>query len=176
MSNDHPAAMRTGAAAFLAVLAFAAAAESTPEPHLRNFGPFGVTRRQVARLNVANATIGNPNEGPACEVDLAFLDADGHTMMRVHKTVAAGASAFLDFTPPPERDAPATGIAVVPSRRTLRGLVLVQPPPERDAPAPTCVTTLEVFDAATGRTHVLLGGPDTVPALGGPDTIPAPVQ
>src|SRR5215207_5393384 len=90
MSNDRRATMRTGAAAFLAVLAFAAAAESTPEPNLRNFGPFGVTRGQVARLNVANATIGNPDIQPACEIDLAFLDARGRTVTRVHETVVAG--------------------------------------------------------------------------------------
>ena len=168
-------ALGRGAAAFVAVLAFASAAESTPEPHLRSFGPFGVARRQVARLNVANATIGNPNERPACEVDLAFLDAHGHTMTRVHKTVAAGASAFLDFSPPPEPDAEAASVRVA-RRQTLRALVLVQPPPDPDAPAPTCVSTLEVFDAATGRTQVMLGGPDTVPALGGPDTIEEPEQ
>jgi len=177
MSNDYASAMRSSAAALVAVLAFAAAAESTPEPHLRSFGPFGVAHGQVARLNVANATIGNPDVRPTCEVDLAFLDSRGRTLTRVRKTVAAGASAFLDldFSPPPEPDAEAVGIRIT-SRQTLRALVLVQPPPEPEAPVATCVTTLEVFDAATGRTQVMLGGPDTVPALGGPDTIPAPVQ
>jgi hypothetical protein len=128
--------------------------------------------------------IGNPDEigdrdtRTACDASLAFLDAEGRIVARARKTVAAGQAAFLDFaaSPPPDPESGASVSAVV-SRSTLRALVRLQPPPdgdtpppEPDAPAARCVITLEVFDAATGRTQIMLGGPDTVPALGGPDT------
>ena len=149
----------------LAVAALAAAtlaptrAECGPEPPTRHFGPFGVARGQVARLNLANGGIILP-----CVAELSFVDAAGHLIVRALHTLAAGEAAFLDvdLTPPPEPDAEATPPRW--SRKTLRGLVKLSPPPEPEGPAPTCVTTLEVFDGTSGRTQLLLGGPDTIPA------------
>jgi hypothetical protein len=90
----------------LAVLTLAAAtlvptrAECGPEPSARHFGPFGVARGQIARLNLANGGIILP-----CVAELSFLDAAGRLVVRARHTLAAGEAAFLDvdLTPPPER-------------------------------------------------------------------------
>jgi hypothetical protein len=167
--SRHLAPVWRAAGAGLAVFSFTAIAESGPEPHLKSFGPFGIVRGQVARLNVANATVGNPDIIPPCLADLSFLDATGGVVAETRETVAAGRSAFLDvtFIAPPD---PEASRGPAPSRMVLRGLVRLNPPPEPDAP-PACVLTLEVYVARTGRAHLLLGGPDTV---GNPNEAPQP--
>jgi hypothetical protein len=136
-----------------------APAECVAVAATRHFGPFGVARGQIARLNFANAGIILP-----CVAELRFIDGAGRLVASAHHTLAAGETAFLDVdvTPPPEPEA--EGRPSRWRRKTLRAVVEFTPPPDPDAPAPTCVATLEIFDAGTGRTHVLLGGPDTVPA------------
>ena len=63
-----------------------------------------------------------------------------------------------------------TAVAAFPVRQTLRAeIVGYQPPPDGDSPTdPHSVqkyaATLEVYNLLTGRTSILLGGPDTLPA------------
>lgn len=144
--------------ALVAATLFRAEAECGQEPPARHFGPFGVARGQVARIHFANGGIILP-----CVAETRVLDAAGLLVARARHTLAAGEAAFLDvdWQPPPDPDAGAGPPRW--SRKTLRALVEFSPPPEPEAPTPTCVTTLEIFDARTGRAEVLLGGPDTIP-------------
>ena len=115
------------------------------------FGPVGITRGQVLRLNVA--AIGNPNDMP-WTFHARVLDAAGDVVMERRLELRPGVSGSFEVRFGEGQDLPAN------ARRVLRAEVVgFDPQPE---PPGVWVTTLEVIDLVTGRTTVLLGGPDTV--------------
>lgn len=115
------------------------------------FGPVGITRGQVLRLNVTG--IGNPNDMPWA-FHVRVLDTAGAVVVERRLELRPGATGFVDVHFGEGQGAPQT------VRRVLRAEI-VGFNPQPDPPA-TWVTTLEVVDLQTGRTTILLGGPDTV--------------
>jgi hypothetical protein len=121
----------------------ATVAQATPEPHLRT-GMFGVARGQIARINAVN--IGNPDTRPI-RIEMMFLDEMGVVVGRDMKTIAPGEAAFFDVMFDPNREETRVQLRAVvaglggPDTRNLR-------------------TTVEVFDADTGRNTVFIGNPD----------------
>jgi hypothetical protein len=119
-----------------------------------HFGPLGLTKGDTARLSIA----ANPPDGERpCDVEVTFYDARGGVVGASRLNVSPGESRFADVSfdqvtsNPPDGD----------KRRTLRATAVLVNPPDPDAPA--CVATLEVFDR-TGKTQIILGGPDTLPS------------
>jgi hypothetical protein len=115
------------------------------------FGPVGITRGQMLRLNVSG--IGNPNDMP-WTFHARVLDAAGAVVVERRLELRPGVTGFVDVRFGEGQAAPQT------ARRVLRAeIVGFDPQPE---PPRVWVATLEVIDLLTGRTTVLLGGPDTV--------------
>jgi len=133
------------ALALVAIFALcgAAYAQASPEPHLRT-GMLGVARGQVARINAVN--IGNPDTRPI-EIELMFLDETGVVVGRDMKTVAPGEAAFFDVMFDETRRE---------NRVELRAVVTALGGPDTRI----LRTTVEVFDADTGKNTVFVQDPD----------------
>jgi hypothetical protein len=144
------------------------------------FGPIGIGVGEGARLNVS--AIGNPNEAPWTFV-VRIFNRNGAVVQAGKFQVAPGAiGSFEIIGNPDERP----GISVLPLRRTIRAeIVGIQPPPEPDQPPPDpdspppdpdrpgqYVATLEVYNLLNGRTSILIGNPDVVPARQSPPPEP----
>jgi hypothetical protein len=111
----------------------------------------GITRGQMLRVNVSG--LGNPDDMP-WTFHARVVDAAGDVVMERRLVLRPGASGFVDVRFGTGQDLPQT------ARRVLRAeIVGFNPQPD---PPRVWVTTLEVIDLLTGRTTVLLGGPDTV--------------
>jgi hypothetical protein len=131
------------------------------------FGPVGLTRVDVLRVNVYGIIdpnqIGDPNEigdpNLLWQFEVKIFDATG----RLAKTsrlgpVAPGATAFSDFAISDEEYLPPRDRF---GRRTYR-VEIVGFNPQPDPPG-AYAASLELFDRTTGLTRLVLGGPDTVP-------------
>jgi hypothetical protein len=132
------------AVAFIAIFSLwgAASAQASPEPHLRS-GMFGCATGQVARINAVN--IGDPNTRPI-QVEMLFLDGTGAVVGRDMQTIAPGQAVFLNFVFDPGREE---------NRIELRAIVSVLGGPDTK----DLQTTVETFDAETGRNTVFIGDP-----------------
>ena len=125
------------------------------------FGPVGITPGERALVNIY--AIGNPNEvGNPNETPWLFLvrvfDPRGALVQEQKLQLAAGAigSVALAVQEDMNTTVPRLG------RRTFRAeIVGFNPQPD---PPGKWAATLEIVDRLTGRTSILLGGPDTLPA------------
>ena len=124
------------------------------------FGPVGITPGERALVNVYAVgnpdVIGNPNEAP-WEFVVRVFDRRGAVIQQQRLQLARGAIGSVELLVQDE------GNTTVPrlSRRTFRAEI-VGFNPQPDPPGKWAVT-LEVIDRLTGRTSLLLGGPDTLP-------------
>jgi hypothetical protein len=128
------------------------------------FGPLGLTRVDVLRVNVYG--IGDPNEivdpsDPSVQwvFEVKIFDATGR-LVRSSRLgpLAPGATAFSDFAISDEEFLPPRDRF---GRRTYR-VEIVGFNPQPDPPG-AYAASLELFDRTTGLTRLVLGGPDTVP-------------
>jgi hypothetical protein len=117
-------------------LCAAASAQASPEPHLRS-GMFGCATGQVARINAVN--IGDPNTRPI-QVEMMFLDGTGAVVGRDMQTIAPGQAVFFDFLFEGREE----------NRIELRAVVTALGGPDTK----DLKTTVEVFDADTGRNTI----------------------
>lgn len=134
------------------------------------FGPFGIAAGQRALVNIYAignpVVIGNPDENPWNFV-VRLFDRRGTLVQERPLQLAAGVIGSVELA---VQD-PEYTIAVPLSRRTFRAeIVGFNPQP---APPGKWAVTLEVVDRLTGRTSLLLGGPDTLPAA---TIVPSPGQ
>jgi hypothetical protein len=104
-------------------------------------GMFGIARDQVARINAVH--IGEPGSRPI-QVEMALVDATGAVVARDSQTVEPGHAVFFDV--------PFEAIGGGENRIELRAVI-------SGGPAPHLRSSLEVFDADTGKTTVFIGDP-----------------
>jgi hypothetical protein len=130
-----------GLIAAVALVAMAASAQAAPRD-CGSWGMFGLARGQVARINVAH--VGARGQRPI-QVEMFFLDAAGIVVGRDVQTVSPGQAAFFDlpFNAGSDED-----------RIELRAVINAIPPPDPDR---NLGISVEVFDADTGKTTVLIG-------------------
>jgi hypothetical protein len=125
------------------------------------FGPVGIAPGERALLNVYGVgnpdIIGNPNETPWTFV-VRIFDRRGTIVQERTLQLAPGVTGSVEIAVQDEENITATRL----SRRTFRAEI-VGFNPQPDPPGKWGVT-LEVVDRLTGRTSLLLGGPDTLPA------------
>ena len=125
------------------------------------FGPVGITPGERALVNIY--AIGNPNEvGNPNHTPWTFIvrvfDPRGALVQEQKLQLAAGVIGSVAVAVQDEEYIPGTRL----SRRTFRAeIVGFNPQPD---PPGKWAATLEVVDRLTGRTSILLGGPDTLPA------------
>jgi hypothetical protein len=125
------------------------------------FGPVGITPGERALVNIY--VVGNPDEiGNPIETPWNFVvrvfDRRGKLVQEQKLELAAGAIGSVALAIQDEEST----TAIRTSRRTFRAEI-VGFNPQPDPPGKWAVT-LEVVDRLTGRTSLLLGGPDTLPA------------
>ena len=119
------------------------------------FGPVGITPAERALVNIY--VIGNPNDAPWNFVVRVF-DRRGALVEERRLELAAGVIGSVELTVQDEVNTIATRLG----RRTFRAeIVGFNPQPD---PPGNWAVTLEVVDRLSGRTSLLLGGPDTLPA------------
>jgi hypothetical protein len=126
------------------------------------FGPVGITPGERALVNIY--TIGNPDEiGNPNDTRWDFVvrvfDRRGTLVQERRLQLASGVIGSVEVAVQDEEN---RLLAVPLSRRTFRAEI-VGFNPQPDPPGKWAVT-LEVVDRLTGRTSLLLGGPDTLPA------------
>jgi hypothetical protein len=107
-------------------------------------GMFGVAIGQIARINVAN--LGGPDTRPI-QVEMMFLDETGNVVGRDMKTIAPGEAAFFDVIFDATRGE---------NRLELRAVVTALGGPDTR----NLKTTVEVFDAETGRNTIFIQDPE----------------
>jgi hypothetical protein len=105
-------------------------------------GLFGVARGQIARVNAAH--IGEPGSKPI-QVEMALVDAAGAVVARDSKTIAPGEAALFDFA--------FEAVGGDEDRIELRAVISGEP--ERNLRS-----SVEVFDADTGKTTVFISNPE----------------
>ena len=125
------------------------------------FGPVGITPGERALVNIYSVgnpnEIGNPNDTPWTFVVRVF-DPRGTLVQEQKLQLAAGVIGSVAVAIQDEEYIPGYRL----SRRTFRAeIVGFNPQPD---PPGKWAATLEVVDRLTGRTSILLGGPDTLPA------------
>ena len=126
------------------------------------FGPVGLVTGQRALVNiyaVGNPNdVGNPNETPWKFV-VRLFDRRGVLVQEQALQLAAGVTGSVELAIQDE----VNGIAVPANRRTTFRAEIVGFNPQPDPPG-TWTATLEVVDRLTGRTALLIGDPDILPA------------
>jgi hypothetical protein len=127
------------------------------------FGPVGIAPGERALVNVFVGNpndIGNPNETPWTFVVRVF-DPRGTLVQEQKLQLAVGVIGSVPIAIQDEEYTTSTRL----SRRTFRAeIVGFNPQPD---PPGKWAATLEIVDRLTGRTSLLLGGPDTLPARSG---------
>jgi hypothetical protein len=131
-----------------------------PQPDPPRYGMIGITPGETLRINVANPQLPSASLlAPPCRVELVFLDSTGAPLLpAVQKTLEAGQSAHFDL----DGDALFTnGAGDVLLRAEVRPVVRVLPNPtdvgSAFVPPDPCVSSIELFDNATGKTRVSAG-------------------
>jgi hypothetical protein len=129
------------------------------------FGPVGIAVGEGARVHVY--AVGNPNDAP-WTFTLQVFNRLGAVVQAGKLQVAPGAIGSFELVGDANERA---GISALPVRRTLRVEVVgFQPPPDPDSPPPDperpgkYVATMEVYSLLTGRTSLVIGDPDILPA------------
>ena len=125
------------------------------------FGPVGITSGERALVNVYAIgnpeVIGNPNEIPWTFVVRVF-DPRGTLVQEQKLQLAAGVIGSVAVAVQDEEYIPGVRLG----RRTFRAeIVGFNPQPD---PPGKWAATLEVVDRLTGRTSILIGDPDILPA------------
>jgi hypothetical protein len=124
------------------------------------FGPVGITPGERAMVNIyaiGNPNeIGNPNDTP-WDFAVRIFDRRGTLIQERRLQLAPGMIGSVELLIQDEVNT----VAAPRSRRTFRAEI-VGFNPQPDPPGKWAVT-LEVVDRLTGRTSLLLGGPDTLP-------------
>jgi len=125
------------------------------------FGPVGVAPGERALVNIYAIgnpdEIGNPNETPWTFVVRVF-DPRGKIVQEQKLQLAAGVIGSVAVAIEDEENIPGLRL----SRRTFRAeIVGFNPQPD---PPGKWAATLEVVDRLSGRTSILIGNPDTLPA------------
>ena len=155
--------------AFVAIALLAAApflfghhALAVEDPDYRIlFGPVGITTGERVLVNVYAIgnpdEIGNPNEIPWTFVVRVF-DARGKVVQEQKLQLATGVIGSVAVAVQDEVNIPGLRL----SRNTLRAeIVGFNPQPD---PPGKWAATLEVVDRLSGRTSILVGNPDILPA------------
>jgi hypothetical protein len=112
------------------------------------FGAVGLVDGQTARLNVSMLSPAPPSDPTA--VEIRFLDGNGGAIKQAIVQLAPGQTAFVDFSLADVAPGAAGGRVQI--RAEVR--VTVTPGPN-ETPSGRLISTLEVFDNATGKTSFL---------------------
>jgi len=106
-----------------------------------HFGMVGLTRGEIARLNVIN--LGRET----LSISINFVDSSGRVIGRSVERIEPDHSSFLDFTP--------SSVDIGPGRLEIHAWFEYEA-----AGSPKVMPSLELFDSDTGKTRLVLGACD----------------
>jgi hypothetical protein len=149
------------------VAVFCAAAQDQPLPlnsQIRTFGVVGLAPGQSAQLNVVNPGLPAPFLAIICNTRLSFVD-DQNNELKSSATVQVLPGKSVSLVLNKDTDAPGTDGGRAPIRAIVRTPPL-GPGSDNQMPAPNAycplVLSLELFNANTGKTNVVLTGSQIV--------------
>lgn len=133
---------------------FAQTVTTAPTEETRTSGVIGIAEGQIARFNVLNADV----SGPACSAVLTYYDGKGAALKSSTVSVAPGATGYLDLFSDADLALPGNQRKEI--RATFSVPLVARPATSsaaKERPVCRLAGTLEIFDALTGRTNVVLG-------------------
>ena len=166
-------ALMVACAGFTAVRAGAQPAIMIASPQYVTFGMVGLSTGQTARLNAFALPLGGPIiAGASCQVTFDFYDATGKSLKAGTATVAHGAAVSYDLA---RSEIITSSTGRVEIRGTLR-TAFVNPSAVVTPGTPgmpitpvsafcSVLPTLEIFDASSGQTTVVLQQPTALPLV-----------
>jgi len=142
-------------------------AQSVPTHETKTTGAVGIAYGQTARFNVLNRGVAAPAVGVVCSAVLTYYDGKGAMLKQSTVTVLADQIGSLDLFSDVDLALPAV------QRKQIRAtfsVPLIAPPASSTTdskPEPACrlIGTLEIFDALSGKTKVVLGATHLMPAI-----------
>jgi hypothetical protein len=143
-------------------------AQTVPTQETKTTGAVGIAYGQTARFNVLNRGVAAPAVGVVCSAVLSYYDGKGAMLKQSTVTVLPGQIGSLDLFSDVDLALPAV------QRKQIRATVsvpLIVPPPTStgtaSVPTPSCrlIGTLEIFDALSGKTEVVLGATHLIPVI-----------
>jgi hypothetical protein len=150
-----------------AVTVFCASAQDQPLPlnsQIRTFGIVGLAPGQAAQLNVVNPGLPAPFLPIICTARLSFVD-DQNVELKSSATLQVLPGKSVSLVLNKDTEDPGTDGGRVPIRAIVRTPPL-GPGSDNQMPAPNAycplVLSLELFNANSGRTNVVLGGSQIV--------------
>jgi len=137
---------------------FAQSTTPVARVHQRSSGMVGIAEGQTARVNLLSPDLPAPlATGVMCSATVSFMNAQGAVLKSGTLTVIPGQSMHIDL------DTDADLKYAVNERHEIRATVQVPVAPTpaggTAAVVPVCrlIPTMEIFDALTGRTSVIVG-------------------
>jgi hypothetical protein len=142
-------------------------AQSTPAllPAVQTTPMVGLADGEIARLNLLNPGVLAPATGVICSATVSFVDGGGTVLKTGTLSIPPGKSMAFDLLSNVD-----LGLAYS-DRREIRALVAtpavtpVATSTTSASPACKLISTLEIFDSATGRTLVVVGRLETIPSV-----------
>jgi len=139
-----------------------------PATDTRTTGVIGIASGETARFNVLNDAMAPGVTTTSCSVVLTYYGADGSVLKSATMPVALGTAGYLDLFSSSDLS------LALDQRKQIRATLSVPLVPNPSAgssssapatvPECTLIGTLEILDAVTGRTQVILGGTHEVPS------------
>jgi hypothetical protein len=148
-------------------------AQTVPTQETKTTGAVGIAYGQTARFNVLNKGTTATAVGVVCSALLTYYDGKGALLKQSTVTVLPGQIGSLDLFSDADLALPAV------QRKQIRAtfsVPLIVPAPTltgtqaggtTSTPSPACplIGTLEIFDALSGKTEVVLGATHLVPVI-----------
>jgi hypothetical protein len=147
-----------------------------PATDTRTTGVIGIAGGETARFNVLNDYMAEAANTSICSVVLTYYAADGTLLKTSIVPVAPGTAGYLDLfsssdlslTVDQRKQIRATFavplIPNTPSTGSSSSTTSTTATPPANVPACHLIGTLEILDAVTGRTLVILGGTHQAPS------------
>jgi hypothetical protein len=134
---------------------------------VQTFGMVGLAEGQTAELNVLNPGVQPPALGVICSATLSFLNDQGEVLKTTTVTVEPGKSAAFYLYGDVDLK------LAINDRREIRAVIKIPaifPPTASATPVPpipaacSLFPTLEIFDALSRKTQVVMGKTEAVPS------------
>lgn len=147
-----------------------------PATDMRTTGVIGIASGETARFNVLNDHMAAAATTSTCPVVLTYYNADGTVLKTATVTVAPGTAAYLDLFSGSDLSLAADqrkqiratfAVPLIPnttSSSSSSSTTSTTAAPPANVPACRLIGTLEILDAVTGRTLVILGGTHKAPS------------
>jgi hypothetical protein len=163
-----------GLSVFVLAAAASLAQPMIPATGTRTTGVIGIASGETARFNVLNDHMAVAATTSTCPVTLTYYNAGGMVLKSATVPVAPGTAGYLDLFSSTDLSLGADqreqiratfAVPLIPNTTSTNSSTsTTTATPPANVPACHVIGTLEIFDAVTGRTRVILGGTHKAPS------------